>query len=151
MITILNQTPRFLRIHLSRGKVLRLGPRKEGQISTHDVDSETVKQLVADGAVKIMGEGAAGGGCVPGQPRGADRRAGLPSPPVGRPARRPIAGARGGVRVAPGPAGCNPVRPGAAREQAGVTAERWPWCGATPGGMRRRSKAAEPSAAHRQV
>ena len=32
MITILNETSRFLRIPLSRGKVLRLGPRKEGQI-----------------------------------------------------------------------------------------------------------------------
>lgn len=68
MITILNQTPRFLRIHLSRGKVLRLGPRKEGQISTHDVDSETVKQLVADGAVKIMGEGPQAGGASPANP-----------------------------------------------------------------------------------
>ena len=51
MITILNQTSRFLRISLSRGKVLRLGPRKEGQISTRDADLDTVKQLVADGAV----------------------------------------------------------------------------------------------------
>lgn len=57
MITILNQTSRFLRIHLSRGKVLRLGPRKEGQISTQDADGDTVKQLVADGSVRIVGEG----------------------------------------------------------------------------------------------
>lgn len=57
MMTILNQTPRFLRIMLSRGKVLRLGPRKEGQISTQDADRDSVKKLVADGAIKIMGEG----------------------------------------------------------------------------------------------
>lgn len=57
MITILNQTPRFLRIRLSRGKVLRLGPRKEGQISAHDADGDTVKKLVAAGTVRIMGEG----------------------------------------------------------------------------------------------
>jgi len=68
MITILNQTPRFLRIYLSRGKVLRLGPRKEGQISTHDADSETLRQLVADGAVKIMGEGPQAGASSPANP-----------------------------------------------------------------------------------
>ena len=53
MITILNQTSRFLRITLSRGKVLRLGPRKEGQISTQDADRDSVTQLVADGTIKI--------------------------------------------------------------------------------------------------
>ena len=42
MMTILNQTSRFLRITLSRGKVLRLGPRKEGQISTQDVERDCV-------------------------------------------------------------------------------------------------------------
>ena len=61
MITILNQTSRFLRIALSRGKVLRLGPRKEGQISTRDADLDTVKRLVGDGAVKVMGEGPQAG------------------------------------------------------------------------------------------
>jgi hypothetical protein len=68
MITILNQTPRFLRIHLSRGKVLRLGPGKEGQISTHDAAGGTVKQLVADGAVKIMGQGPQAGASSPANP-----------------------------------------------------------------------------------
>lgn len=68
MITILNQTPRFLRIHLSRGKVLRLGPRKEGQISVHDADGDTVKKLVADGAVRIMGEGPRAGASSPANP-----------------------------------------------------------------------------------
>ena len=68
MITILNQTSRFLRIHLSRGKVLRLGPRKEGQISTQDADGDTVKQLVADGTVEVMGEGPQGGGSSPANP-----------------------------------------------------------------------------------
>ena len=68
MITILNQTSRFLRIHLSRGKVLRLGPRKEGQISTQDAAGDTVKQLVADGAVKIMGQGPQAGASAPANP-----------------------------------------------------------------------------------
>ena len=68
MITILNQTSRFLRINLSRGKVLRLGPRKEGQISAHDAGGDTVKQLVADGAVKIMGQGPQAGASAPANP-----------------------------------------------------------------------------------
>ncbi len=68
MITILNQTNRFLRIHLARGKVLRLGPRKEGQISTHDADGDTVKRLVADGSVKVMGEGPQAGASSPANP-----------------------------------------------------------------------------------
>ena len=57
MVTILNQTSRFLRITLSRGKVLRLGPRKEGQISTQDSELVSITQLVADGAIKILGVG----------------------------------------------------------------------------------------------
>ena len=61
MITILNETSRFLRIPLSRGKVLRLGPRKEGQIATPDADRDAVKKLVADGVLKIMGEGPQAG------------------------------------------------------------------------------------------
>lgn len=68
MITILNQTPKFLRIRLSRGKVLRLGPRKEGQISTRDADGDTVKRLVADGEVKIMGAGPQAGAATPANP-----------------------------------------------------------------------------------
>jgi hypothetical protein len=61
MITILNQTSRFLRITLSRGKVLRLGPRKEGQVSTQDAERDSITQLVADGAIKIMGVGSQAG------------------------------------------------------------------------------------------
>ena len=61
MITILNQTSRFLRITLSRGKVLRLGPRKEGQISTQDADRDSITQLVAEGAIKVMGVGPQAG------------------------------------------------------------------------------------------
>ena len=68
MITILNQTPRFLRIILSRGKVLRLGPRKEGQISTQDSDRDSITQLVADGAIKIMGVGPQAGSSATANP-----------------------------------------------------------------------------------
>ena len=68
MITILNQTPRFLRITLSRGKVLRLGPHKEGQISTQDVERDSVTQLVADGALKVMGVGPQAGSSAAANP-----------------------------------------------------------------------------------
>ena len=57
MIAIHNQTARFLRITLSRGKVLRLGPHKEGQIATQDVERDSITRLVADGAIKVMGVG----------------------------------------------------------------------------------------------
>ena len=68
MVTILNQTSRFLRITLSRGKVLRLGPRKEGQLSTQDADRDSIKQLVADGAIKIMGQGPQAGSSAAANP-----------------------------------------------------------------------------------
>lgn len=61
MTTILNQTSRFLRISLARGKVLRLGPHKEGQIATPDADRDSVKQLVADGSLKIVEGGPQAG------------------------------------------------------------------------------------------
>jgi hypothetical protein len=68
MITVLNQTAKFLRITLSRGKVLRLGPRKEGQISTQNAECESVKQLVADGVLKLMGEGPQAGASTAANP-----------------------------------------------------------------------------------
>lgn len=54
MKTVVNRTGRALRIPLSRGRVLRLGPRKEGQIATHDAELEPVKQRVANGEIEIF-------------------------------------------------------------------------------------------------
>ena len=54
MKTIVNQTHRALKISLSRGRVLRLGPRKEGQIVTSDAERESVTQSVARGDVEIF-------------------------------------------------------------------------------------------------
>jgi hypothetical protein len=68
MMTILNQTSGFLRVPLSRGKVLRLGPRKEGQISIQDGELDSVKALVADGSLKIMGVGPQAGSASPANP-----------------------------------------------------------------------------------
>jgi hypothetical protein len=56
MKTIINKTRRPLAIRLSRGKVLRLGPGKEGQIATQDVDLASVKTLMESGDVAIFDE-----------------------------------------------------------------------------------------------
>ena len=54
MKTVVNQTGKVLRIPLSRGRVLRLGPRKEGQIATQDAERDLVKQRVASGEIEIF-------------------------------------------------------------------------------------------------
>lgn len=57
MKTVRNKTNRPLRVSLSRGKTLHLGPRREGQISAHDVDAEGVKRRLEAGELEILGEG----------------------------------------------------------------------------------------------
>ena len=54
MKTIVNKTHRPIKIQLSRARVLRLGPGKEGQIATQDAERESLKKLVADGDVEIF-------------------------------------------------------------------------------------------------
>ncbi len=56
MKTIRSRSHRPLKVHLSGGKVLHLGPGKEGQISTHDIERVGVQHLVATGDVEIVGE-----------------------------------------------------------------------------------------------
>ena len=46
MKTILNKTRRPLKIQLARGRVLRLGPDKEGQIATNDAEQETLQKMI---------------------------------------------------------------------------------------------------------
>ena len=43
-----------MRIPLSHGRVLRLGPRKEGQIGTQDAESDPLKERVASGEIEIF-------------------------------------------------------------------------------------------------
>ena len=69
MKTVRNTTHRPLRVHLSRGKTLHLGPLKEGQISAHDVEAAGVKRLVEAGELEIVGDGAQSAGS--GAPRAA--------------------------------------------------------------------------------
>ena len=67
MKTIINKTRRPLKIKLSQGRVLRLGPSKEGQIATHDAERESVQRIIEAGEVEIFddlssGTGSAGKG-----------------------------------------------------------------------------------------
>ena len=58
MKTIVNKTRRPLKIKLSQGRVLRLGPAKEGQIATQDAERESVKKVVEAGDVEIIDDGS---------------------------------------------------------------------------------------------
>ena len=61
MKTVLNKTHRPLKIHLSKGKLLHLGPGREGQISNADEEKESLKKLVSDGVIEIVGGGSQSG------------------------------------------------------------------------------------------
>ncbi len=58
MKTVRNKTRRPLRVRLSRGKTLHLGPLKEGRISVHDVAAGGVQRLVEAGELEILDEGS---------------------------------------------------------------------------------------------
>lgn len=62
MKTIRNKTTRPLRVRLSRGKTLHLGPLKEGQISVHDVDAAGVLRLVEADELEILSDVEAASG-----------------------------------------------------------------------------------------
>ena len=63
MAAVTNKTGKPLSIPLPRGKRLHLGPRKSGQISSHDLEHPALKKLVETGAVEIepMDSGSSGG------------------------------------------------------------------------------------------
>ncbi len=54
MKTIVNKTRRPLKIKLAQGRVLRLGPAKEGQIATHDAERESVQKMIEAGEVEVF-------------------------------------------------------------------------------------------------
>ncbi|MFK5956910.1 MAG: hypothetical protein QM477_10755 [Planctomycetota bacterium] len=58
---IRNKTPRPLKISLPGGKVLRLGPRMTGQISPKAAEHETLKKLLDEGVIEILGDGGTKG------------------------------------------------------------------------------------------
>jgi hypothetical protein len=83
MKTVRNTTHKPLRVHLSRGRTLHLGPLKEGQISVHDVEAGGVQRLVEAGELEILGDGqsAAGAGAT-GATGHADKRGHHPATSV---------------------------------------------------------------------
>jgi hypothetical protein len=68
MRSITNKTNKPLAVPLPRGKVLRLGPRKTGQISSDDLDHPPLKRLAEAGEIEIHEEGH-----VPSQGGGGSR------------------------------------------------------------------------------
>jgi len=71
--TVKNRSRGSLKIHLSQGKVLRLGPGKEGQISVRDEERESVKKLIEAGELELVEHGKSksktsfGDGAIPGR------------------------------------------------------------------------------------
>jgi hypothetical protein len=66
MRSVTNKTNKPLAVPLPRGKILRLGPRKTGQISSDDLDHAPLRKLAESGQIEIHEEGhtppSAGGG-----------------------------------------------------------------------------------------
>ena len=60
MKTVKNNTNRPLKISLARGRTLRLGPRKEGQIATSDAERNAFKILVERGDVEVFDDSRQG-------------------------------------------------------------------------------------------
>jgi len=58
MKKVINKAHRPLKIRLSRGKTLHLGPLKEGQIAAGDVERDSVKKLVESGDLFRVENGA---------------------------------------------------------------------------------------------
>ena len=58
MKTIVNKTHAPLRVPLPQGKVLHLGPLKEGQISHKEVDHEPLQRLIEEGKIEVRDEAA---------------------------------------------------------------------------------------------
>ncbi len=57
MKTILNKTPRPIKVPLPLGKVLHLGPHKTGEINPKAVDHPPLKKLLDAGDLEIQGDG----------------------------------------------------------------------------------------------
>lgn len=62
MKTILNKTHEPIRVPLPRGKVLHLGPNKEGQVSHTEIDHPPLQKLIEDGVLEVQADESEGGG-----------------------------------------------------------------------------------------
>ena len=85
MAAVTNKTGKPLSIPLPRGKTLHLGPRKSGQISSHDIEHPALKKLVEAGVIEILEEDS---GSTGGEGRGTHGRAPTAGHTAGRGARR---------------------------------------------------------------
>jgi len=61
MTTVTNKTHAPLSIPLPRGKTLRLGPGKSGQISSKDATHPPIQKLVEAGSIEVVDEGSGSG------------------------------------------------------------------------------------------
>jgi hypothetical protein len=57
MRSVTNKTNKPIAVPLPRGKLLRLGPRKTGQISSDDVEHPPLKKMAEAGEIEIHEEG----------------------------------------------------------------------------------------------
>lgn len=57
MRSVTNKTNKPIAVPLPRGKLLRLGPRKTGQISSDDLDHPPLKKMAEAGEIEIHEEG----------------------------------------------------------------------------------------------
>ena len=57
MRSITNKTNKPIAVPLPRGKLLRLGPRKTGQISSDDIEHPPLKKMAEAGEIEIHEEG----------------------------------------------------------------------------------------------
>ena len=73
MKMIVNKTRRPLKIKLAQGRVLRLGPAKEGQIATHDAERESVQKMIEAGEVEVFDSVSRSGSWARSGPSGSQR------------------------------------------------------------------------------
>ena len=66
MKTVSNKTQQPVRVPLPRGKTLRLGPGKVGEIAANAVDHPALQKLVAAGTIEILADDRAGREGLPG-------------------------------------------------------------------------------------
>jgi hypothetical protein len=82
MRSVTNKTNKPLAVPLPRGKLLRLGPRKTGQISSDDIEHPPLKKMAEAGDIEIHEEGhspqggGGGGGVGPTGAQGGPPAAG---------------------------------------------------------------------------
>jgi len=76
--TILNKTMRPIKVPLSGGKVLYLGPARTGQVADRATEAAAFLRLLEAGAIEILGEGSPRAAGTPAAAGGAETTQGHP-------------------------------------------------------------------------